>query len=144
MSQQQWVLDHIRRYQETDGKDGHVWAGHDGRQNLHCLLLATTGHRSGKTRTTPLIYGEDRDGYIIVASRGGSAEHPPWYDNLVATPNVQLQVGADKFPAIARTAAGEERAALWEIMVNIFPTYDTYEEKAKDSREIPVVFMERA
>lgn len=144
MSQRDWVLDHIRRYQETDGEDGHSWSGRDGKQNLFCLLLTTTGHRTGKARTTPLIYGEHDGRYIIVASRGGASEHPSWYDNLAAAPNVQIQVGAELFPAIATTAAGEERAELWKMMAAIFPSYDEYQKKAKDNREIPVVILQRA
>ena len=143
MAQRDWVLEHIQKYRESDGEDGHTWRGVDGKQNLPCLLLTTTGRRSGKTYTTPLIYGQDGDRYVIIASRGGTANHPMWYQNLVAEPEVDLQVGAERFAATARTAASEERATLWQLMASIFPTYNDYQEKAKASREIPVVVLER-
>ncbi|MDP6705276.1 MAG: nitroreductase family deazaflavin-dependent oxidoreductase [Alphaproteobacteria bacterium] len=143
MAQRDWVLEHIRKYRESDGEEGHIWAGVDGKQNLPCLLLTTTGQKSGEARTTALIYGRDGDACVIVASRGGTPTHPLWYRNLVANPEVDLQVGADKFKARARTAEGEERARLWRLMAEIFPTYDDYREKAKATREIPVVVLER-
>ena len=143
MAQRDWALEHVRKYRESDGEDGHIWRGLDGKQNLPCLLLTTTGRRSGNTYTTPLIYGQDGDRYVIIASRGGTVNHPMWYENLVAHPEVDLQVGAERFAATARTAASEERAALWQLMARIFPTYDDYQKKAEASREIPVVVLER-
>ena len=143
MARWDWANEHTRIYRESDGADGHIWAGRDGQQKLPCLLLTTTGRRTGKQYTTPLIYGQDGGDYVIVASRGGAENHPIWYENLAANPPVELQVAADRFSAKARTASGEERAKLWRMMVGIFPTYDDYHEKAKASREIPVVVLER-
>ncbi len=131
-----WIADHLRRYQASDGADGHLWNG------VPCLLLTTTGHKSGTPRTLPLIYGRDGARYVIVASRGGAPAHPAWYENLAADPRVRLQVGAEKFAATARTAAGEERARLWSAMAKIWPAYEEY--RAKTTREIPVVVLERA
>lgn len=144
MSKRDWVVDHIRRYQESDGADGHIWPGRDGKQALTCLLLTTTGKKSGGEQTTPLIYGQDGDNYIIVASTGGAPDHPDWYYNLAANPDVTVQVLADRFKGTARTAAGDERARLWELMAKIFPTYNDYHQSAKATREIPVVVLERA
>jgi len=144
MAQRDWVEAHIKRYRESNGEDGHIWRGVDGKQNLPCLLLTTTGHRSGAARTTPLIYGRDGDDHIIIASRGGTPDHPSWYRNLAANPVVALQVGAEQFTARARTAEGAERTRLWQIMAGVFPTYDSYQEKAQATREIPVVVLERA
>ena len=144
MSQSDWVVDHLRRYQETNGKDGHLWGGPDGTQSLPCLLLTTTGSKSGEARLTPLIYGEDDGRYVIIASRGGAPEHPSWYTNLAATPAVNLQIGAEKFAAAARIASGDERTRLWQLMAKIYPPYDDYQEKAKNSREIPLVVLERS
>ncbi len=144
MAQRDWVVEHMKRYRETGGEDGHIWKGRDGNQSLPCLILTTTGRRSGKKFDTALIYGKDGDNYVIVASVGGAPKSPLWYENLAANPQVELQVKADKFAATARTASGEERARLWTMMAEIFPTYDAYHEKAKDHREIPVVVMERA
>ena len=105
------------------------------------LLLTTTGRRSGEPYTTPLIYGEDNGRYVVVASRGGADEHPQWYRNLVAQPEVGVQVKADHFRARARTASAEEKPALWQLMARIWPAYNDYQ--ARTSREIPVVILER-
>src|SRR5262249_61037982 len=91
-----WQQAHGKRYIETDGRDGHIWEG------VTTLLLTTTGRRSGQPRTTPLIYGRAGEKYLIVASRGGAPQHPSWYENLVATPVVPVQVMADPFNALPR------------------------------------------
>src|SRR4051794_9894465 len=93
-----WVHDHVRRYVESDGDDGHRWRG------VNTLLLTTTGRKTGKLRRTALIYGEDGGRFLVVASQGGAKLHPSWYLNLVADPEVELQVGAERFPARAHTA----------------------------------------
>ncbi|MGK5532412.1 nitroreductase family deazaflavin-dependent oxidoreductase [Streptomyces sp. URMC 129] len=131
-----WVNDHIRRYVETDGREGHLW-----RDGVPTLLLTTRGRKSGLMRRTALIYGRDGDDYLVVASQGGKPEHPAWYHNLVADPEVHLQVGADKFRARARTATPEERARLWPRMTEIWPDYDEYQ--TKTTRQIPVVVLTR-
>src|ERR671930_2080530 len=91
-----WVASHVRRYVETDGEDGHRWRG------VTTLLLTTRGRKTGKLRRTALIYGRDGDRYLVVASQGGAARNPNWYENLVANPDVHLQVGAERVPARAR------------------------------------------
>jgi deazaflavin-dependent oxidoreductase (nitroreductase family) len=131
-----WVKDHIRDYVTSDGRKGHRWRG------LPTLLLTTRGRKSGKLRRTALIYGRDGDDYLIVASNGGAAKHPLWYLNLVEQPEVELQVGAEKFAARARVAGPEEKARLWPVMSEIFPTYDRYQ--AKTGRDIPLVVLEPA
>jgi deazaflavin-dependent oxidoreductase (nitroreductase family) len=130
-----WIADHLRRYQASDGADGHLWNG------VPCLLLTTTGRKSGAPLTLPLIYGRDGERTVVVASRGGAPDHPAWYQNLAANPRVRVQIAADKFAATARTAAGEERARLWQAMAKIWPAYEEY--RAKTTREIPVVVLER-
>jgi deazaflavin-dependent oxidoreductase (nitroreductase family) len=130
-----WQQAHMRRYLESDGRDGHIWEG------VTTLLLTTTGRRSGQPRTTPLIYGRDGERYLVVASRGGAPEHPDWYQNLVARPVVQVQVMADRFSARARTATAAEKPALWKTMTSIWPPYSEYQ--ARTPREIPVVILER-
>jgi deazaflavin-dependent oxidoreductase (nitroreductase family) len=127
--------EHVKRYQETDGAEGHEWQG------TRALLLTTTGRKSGEQRTTPLIYGTAGDDYLIVASKGGADEPPAWYLNIEADPTVHLQVGADKFTAKARTATAEEKPALWTTMVGEWPAYDEYQ--TKTDRDIPVVVLER-
>ncbi len=137
-----WIRDHVRRYQESDGADGHLWdssvAGGPG--PVPTLLLTTTGRRSGAPHVLPLIYGETAGGYAIVASKGGAPSHPAWYLNLTARPEVRVQVGARRFRARARTAAGSERASLWKQMVGIYPPYADYQKRTE--REIPVVVLE--
>jgi deazaflavin-dependent oxidoreductase (nitroreductase family) len=128
--------EHVQRYLETDGAEGHEWQG------VPTLLLSTTGRRSGEPRITPLIYGQRGDDYIVVASRGGSPTHPNWYRNLTETPEVTVQVRADRFSARARTASAEERPELWKLMASIWPAYDEYQ--TRTDREIPVVVLERA
>ena len=130
-----WVAEHTRKYVETNGEDGHIWNG------VPTLALTTTGRRSGKLHRTMLIYGRDGDRYIVVASKGGADEHPQWYRNLQANPEVQVQVGEERFPARARTATGDERSRLWKLMAEIWPAYNQYQ--TKTSREIPVVILER-
>lgn len=133
-----WVNDHIQRYLASNGEDGHIWNG------VPTLLLTTTGRRSGEPRTTPLIYGMSGDPsfYIVVASRGGARHHPSWYLNLVGTPQVRLQVGAELLDATARTASAAEKPALWDLMAEIWPAYNEYQ--AKTERVIPVVVLEPA
>jgi deazaflavin-dependent oxidoreductase (nitroreductase family) len=128
--------EHVRRYIETDGEEGYIW-----REGAPTLLLTVTGRKSGNEITTPLIFGRSGDDYVIVASKGGTPEHPSWYLNLSANPEVGLQVKADKFRAHARTAEGEERERLWRAMNEIWPHYDEYQ--TRTDREIPVVVLER-
>lgn len=130
-----WVSKHIQTYLESDGKKGHKWNGH------LTLLLTTRGRKSGKLRRTALIYGQDGENYLLVASNGGSDHHPLWYLNLVEDSKVELQVGAEKFSARARTANAKEKPRLWKIMSKVFPTYDKYQAKAE--REIPLIILER-
>lgn len=131
----EWIVDHLRRYRETNGADGHIWRG------VPTLLLTTTGRKSQQPQQLPLIYGQDGTRYVIVASKGGAPEHPGWYQNLVANPSVELQVAADKFRARARTTESGERERLWKLMTKLWPAYDEYQ--AKTRREIPVVVLER-
>lgn len=132
----EWQRDHLQRYVETDGAEGHTWNG------VPTLLLTTRGRRSGQARRTPLIYGRDGDRYLVVASAGGADAAPSWYRNLSADPNVRVQVGNRAFTATARTANAEEKPHLWKIMTEIWPSYDEYQ--TKTSREIPVVVVEPA
>ena len=131
-----WVAQHIRGYVESDGAKGHHWRG------VNTLLLTNRGRKSGKLRRTALIYGRDGDDYVVVASKGGAQEHPEWYLNLVVNPDVEVQVGAQKFKARARTASAEEKPALWRLMTSIWPDYDNYQNRTE--REIPVVLLEPA
>tara|TARA_Y100001936_G_scaffold251795_1_gene309043 strand:+ start:4731 stop:5165 length:435 start_codon:yes stop_codon:yes gene_type:complete len=144
MAQPLWAKEHVKRYRETGGADGHIWTGFDGKGKFPCLLLTTKGRVSRKARTTPLIYGKDKAAFIIIGSQGGLPKHPKWYLNLQENPNVQVQIKADVFNASARTADAAERRRLWPMMSAIYPPYQEYQEKAIDHREIPVVILTRA
>jgi len=124
--------EHVRRYQETDGVVGHEWNG------VTTLLLTTIGRRSGEPRIQPMIYGRDGDNCIVIASKGGAPDHPLWYLNLMAQPKAEVQVKADRFAAVARTA---ERERLWKMMTKAWPNFDMYQERTE--RLIPVVVLER-
>jgi proline iminopeptidase len=127
---------HVQRYRETGGEVGHRW-----KRGSKILLLTTKGRKSGEPRTKPLIYEQDGGRYVIVASKGGAPDHPGWYRNLQKDPNVELQVLDEVFPARARTAEGEERARLWQLVNQQWPDYDSYQ--TRTDREIPVVVLER-
>ena len=134
-----WIQNHICRYLESDGADGHMW-DLGGPGLVPTLLLTTTGRKSGKPQLLPLIYGKTENGYAIVASKGGAPSHPAWYLNLTAHPEVEVQVEAERFRARARTATEAERSTLWEQMVRIFSPYADYQKRTE--REIPVVILE--
>jgi deazaflavin-dependent oxidoreductase (nitroreductase family) len=127
--------EHVRVYRETGGERGYHWHG------TTILLLTTTGRSSGKERTTPLIHIADGDRWVVIASKGGAPEHPAWYRNLVADPEVTIQVLDEEIPAHAWTAEGDERARLWRAMTEAWPDYDAYQRKT--DREIPVVVFTR-
>lgn len=129
-----WVAKHIREYVETGGRRGHRRWGVDH------LLLTTRGRRSGQLRRTALIYGRDGDRYVVVGSSGGQPRHPAWVLNLLADPQVRVQVGAETFPARAYPAEGEEKERLWLLMAGIWPDYDRY--RRRTSRDIPVVILQ--
>jgi deazaflavin-dependent oxidoreductase (nitroreductase family) len=131
-----WVAKHIHTYVESGGTEGQQYAGRD------LLLLTTRGRKSGKLRRTALYYGVDKGRYILVASNGGDPKHPLWYLNLLEEPQVEVQVGPEVFSAVARPATEEEKPALWQMMVDMFPNYAGYQKKA--TREIPVVVVERS
>ena len=128
--------EHVDRYRATDGEEGHIWL-----EGSTILLLTTTGRRTGKETTTPLIYQPDGEHLVIVASKGGAAKHPGWFLNLEKSPEVGVQILGDKFRARARVAEGEERERLWKLMNEAWPHYEEYQ--VKTDREIPVVVLER-
>ena len=136
-----WIKDHIARYVATDGADGYLWDASigGGKGMVATLLLTTTGRKSGRVLTLPLIFGRSGADYVVVASKGGAPTHPAWYLNLQANPEVKVQVKAEKFTALAHTADGEERARLWPKMVEIYGPYAQYQ--TKTDRQIPVVVL---
>jgi deazaflavin-dependent oxidoreductase (nitroreductase family) len=107
--------EHVLRYQETDGEVGYEWNG------VSTLLLTTTGRKSGKPRTTALIFGRDGDNYLVVASQGGMPTHPNWYWNLTTDPAAEIQVKAEHLTVTARTADDTEKPRLWSRTDRIIP-----------------------
>ena len=125
--------EHVRRYRTTGGETGYLWNG------ALTLLLTTTGRRSGKSRTSALIFGRDGDDYLVVASMGGAPRHPSWYLNLTEHPDAEIQVRSDRFPVVTRTASDEEKPRLWRIMTEVWPNYDVYQ--TRTDRVIPLVVL---
>src|SRR3984957_7899925 len=138
-----WMQDHANRYLSSGGTVGHMYTvtppGY-AEMTVPSLLLTTTGRKSGEKFIFPLFYGETGNSYIIVASKGGAPEHPGWYRNLLANPEVEIQVGTKKFNARARTTSGAERAQLWDKALQFWPPYADYEKKTE--RQIPVVVLD--
>src|SRR3984893_14754882 len=138
-----WMVEHANRYLSSGGTDGHMHKPtQPGRPDITVpsLLLTTTGRKSGEKFIFPLYYGRTGDSYIVVASKGGAPQHPGWYRNILANPEVAVQAGTAKMKARARTATGEERARLWEKALEFWPPYADYQ--LKTEREIPVVVLD--
>jgi deazaflavin-dependent oxidoreductase (nitroreductase family) len=125
--------DHVKAYRESDGEVGYLWNG------ATSLLLTTTGRKSGEPRTSALIYAQDGDDYLVVASMGGAPQHPQWYLNLTANPEAEVQVKAERIPVIARTASDDEKPRLWKIVTEQWPNYDVYQ--TRTDRVIPLVVL---
>ena len=104
------------------------------------LLLDHVGAKSGTKRTTPLVYVEDGERYVIVASKGGHPKHPAWYHNLRANPETQVQVGTRHVPVRARVATAAERKRLWPKVVEAWSDYESYQQRT--DRKIPLVLLE--
>jgi deazaflavin-dependent oxidoreductase (nitroreductase family) len=133
--------EHVDRYRATDGAEGYDWRG------TTILLLDTVGRKSGRGYTHPLIfrdYPSPNGGqeYLIVASKGGAPTPPEWFLNLEAEPEVGVQIKGEKFRAHARVATAEEKPAMWQHMLEVWPDYAHYQ--TKTDREIPIVVLERS
>ena len=126
---------HVKVYRETNGEQGYLWNG------VPILLLTTTGRKSGEPRTIPIIFTPYKDSFVIIASKGGSPEHPKWYLNILNNASVTVQVKAEVFKAAARTAQSPEREAIWAEAVKSWPNFDVYQ--SRTTRQIPVVVIER-
>ena len=105
------------------------------------LLLTTTGVKTGTSRLAPLVYTRDGERYVIVASKGGAPTHPAWYLNIVAHPEVAVEVGGETFAARASVVEGAERERLYERHAEVHPSFTDYQRRT--SRVIPVVVLDR-
>jgi deazaflavin-dependent oxidoreductase (nitroreductase family) len=112
-----------------------------GFEHAPLLLLTTVGARSGEARTTPVVYTTDGDRLVVIASMGGAPKHPAWYHNLVANPEVTVELPTETFTARAVVTSGEERARLYRAQADLMPNFDEY--AAATDREIPVIVLER-
>lgn len=133
-----WIVSRIHRaiYRLSGGRVGGAFG------KAPVLLLTTTGRKSGRRRTQPLLYARDGDRYVVIASKGGAAAHPLWYLNLRANPAATVTIGRASQPVQARDADGEERERLWRAMTGLYSAYDRYAERT--SRQIPVVVLSPA
>jgi deazaflavin-dependent oxidoreductase (nitroreductase family) len=131
----------VRVYRLTRGRIGGTWRVGAGWKNpVPICLLEHRGRKTGKLRTTPLVYLRDGDRVVVVASQAGRPSHPLWYRNLEADPLVTVQVRGERLPMRAHTASPAERAELWPRLVALYSDYDAYQSWAP--REIPVVVLE--
>jgi deazaflavin-dependent oxidoreductase (nitroreductase family) len=126
---------HAQVYRLTRGLIGHRFPG-----GPPMLLLDHVGAKSGRKRTTPLVYVEDLPNLVIVASKGGHPRHPSWYHNLLAHPDTTVQVGSQRRSVHARVATPEERERLWPKAVEVYSGYAGYQQRTQ--REIPLVILE--
>jgi deazaflavin-dependent oxidoreductase (nitroreductase family) len=126
---------HTVVYRATGGLVGHRFPGAPP-----MLLLDHIGARSGVERTTPLVYVEDGDALVLVASKGGYPKNPAWFHNLRAHPDTTVQVGSERRVVRARVASPSERARLWPKAVAVYGGYAGYQERT--DREIPLVILE--
>jgi len=124
---------HSGVYRATGGK----LFGRMGKSPI--LLLNTVGRKTGKKRTSPLLYVMDGEDFVIIASKGGAPTHPAWYLNLKANPEATVEVGDREVRVRAEEADSEKKARLWQKMVEMYPTYDDYQTKTK--REIPLLIL---
>ena len=103
------------------------------------LLLTTIGRKSGKPRTAPLLYLRDGEKIVIVGSKGGMSQHPLWYRNVEANPDVDVEIGSERRRMLARRATDEEKAAVWPKLVAMYRDFEDYQ--ARTERNIPVIIL---
>ncbi len=125
----------IDEFRANDGKVTGMFAG------APLVLITHTGAKSGQPRTTPVVYTTDGDRIVIIASKGGSPENPAWYHNLVAHPEVTVELPGQTYQARATEVTGDERDRLFRAQADMMPNFDEYQ--ANTSRKIPVFVIER-
>ncbi len=123
-------------YEVSDGRIGTNLGGRP------MLLLRTVGRKTRQPRTAALLWVPDGDAWAVIASKGGAPQHPGWFHNLVATPDVEIQIGRERIPVRARVAEGEQRARIWARADEVNQgQYTVYQSRTK--RPIPVIVLER-
>ena len=128
------VATQVEQYEATGGVEGGEMQG------APCVIVSTLGARTGNQRKTPLIRVEHEGSYAAVASMGGAPQHPVWYHNLVAHPDmVTVQDGPTVLDCVAHEATGDEKAEWWARAVEVWPSYDEYQ--ARTDREIPLLVL---
>ncbi len=131
----------VALYRLTRGRVGGTWRiGAGWHDPVPICLLEHRGRRTGKRRTTPLVYLRDGSRIVVVASQAGRPRHPLWFRNLEADPDVTVQIRGDRRRMRARTAGPQERSQLWPRLVDLYRDYDSYQSWTE--REIPVVILE--
>jgi deazaflavin-dependent oxidoreductase (nitroreductase family) len=126
--------------EEFRANGGQVGGGFDG---APMILVHHKGAKTGTERVNPLVYQPVGDDFAIFASKAGAPTHPAWYLNLKANPSITVEVGTETLDVEVRELEGDERQAVWEKQKSLMPGFAEYEEKAKDSRVIPVLLLER-
>ena len=132
---QNWNRSTIEEFRANGGKVGGMWEGRP------LLLLTTTGAKSGQRRTNPMMYLRDGDRLLVFASKSGAPTNPDWYHNLLAHPQVTVEVGPEVYEADAIVLSGEERDRLYARQGQLYPQFANYQ--ARTTRKIPVIALER-
>jgi deazaflavin-dependent oxidoreductase (nitroreductase family) len=135
-SKQQWVRDQVAEFEASDGARANTLRD----TGYPIVVITSVGARSGQLRKNPVMRVERNGTYVAIASQGGAPDHPSWYHNFLAHPEVELQDGAEKHTYAARLAEGREREEWWDYAVETWPTYASYQKKTE--REIPVFLLE--
>jgi deazaflavin-dependent oxidoreductase (nitroreductase family) len=129
---------HVALYRRTGGRVGSALPGWP---DVRIALVDHTGAKSGRKRTSPLMYHEYGDAFVVAGSKGGQRTNPAWFHNLMANPDTTIQIRSEVREVRARPATGEERDRLWTELVGMFPGYEFYERNAR-GRKIPIVILD--
>ncbi len=130
-----WNKTIIEEFRANEGKVGGMFAG------MPLVLLHTTGAKSGQPRINPAAYLEDGDRFVVIASKAGAPNNPDWYYNIVANPEISVELGTEQFDVSASGAAEPERTALYDKMAAVNPTFAEYQQKT--TRVIPAIILTR-
>ena len=132
-----WNSSIIREFRSNEGKVGGPFEG------APMIIIHTKGRKSGKDYENPLVYQPAGDDFVIFASKGGAPSHPGWYRNLMANPEIEVEVGTNRYRVRARELEGDEREEVWTKQKQLMPAFAEYEARTKGIREIPVILLER-